>query len=416
MWFVLLPLLTTLTADARNPGRKQVESMQEGCKRGDSAVCVDLADAHTEGRGKWLPQDARQARQYLQRACSLQSSTACVRIADDLRERLDRPRPADLKRIVDLYEQACRFGDQESCREVSRTVASWSDVLDLSPQVERMRHQTGCDAGDDAACTRVQLVDALKLDPSRFEVALDEDAGLAYHKTIAEMAPELRGCYQSKLDLNHRMEGRLGLRVALGSRGEVVAQEITEDSARDTELAQCVNEVVQRTTFPPSTALVRLVPLRFDLRRWGSYVRPLETANYLQAQCEQNDADACSALALIEPTAVHLVRNAEATVLVAELEPHQVGDVIGRQRTAIDDCYRDGLLRNRTLAGSVTLRFAVERTGVVSTAIVERSTLGDGGVESCLRRLVRSQAFPAPKGGGVAIAHHTIELDPEQID
>lgn len=391
--------------------------MVEECTAGDAPVCVDLADAHSEGRGRWLPVDPLAKRRYLQRACALRDADSCMRLAADLRESVSsQVRVDDLKRIVDIYERACGMDTPEACIQASDATAEWADDLGLSPQMQRLRHEKACTVGDDASCRRITMVDALYLKSADYQIDLEADSAQPFHNAIADVSDVLGSCYAEKLDLNHRMEGRLGLRIVLDSTGRVIEQRPMQNSVQDMEIERCVTTTIAGLSFPPSSDDIRVLSVRLDLKRWGSYVRPFETAAYFESRCDAGNTDACSRLARIEPPAIQAQRTTGGTTIRATIDPFEVADVIADQRSEIDRCYKQGLGRNRTLTGAVTLRFAVNREGSVSTAVVEKSTLGDGGVESCLRRLVHSQTFPAPSGGGLVVTNYTFDLDPEQID
>lgn len=399
------------------PGRKAVERMKEACTGGDAAVCVQLADAHLDGDGRWLPQDPVAHRRYLQRACGMGVADACVRLARSLHELIDeRSRPSDLKRIVDLYERACTQGIADACAEVSNTAEAWREPLELTPAVLKLRHQTACHAGFDDACQRVTLVDAMDLGDPAHAVDLASDAAAPFHAVIAEHTADLSGCYAPKLDWNHQMEGRVHVRLGVGTHGEVLDARLLSSSARDSELEACVLDALGELSFPPAEALVRTIEARFDLKRWGGYLRPLETAEWLETRCEAGDNDACSRLADIDPPAVRAYQASEGTRVVGRADRFEIGDVIGSQEEAIKECYVDGLARDRELAGKITFRLAVGPDGTVTTAIVDASTVDDGGVESCLRRVVMAQTYPVPEGGGLAVTTHTIPLHPDMID
>jgi hypothetical protein len=69
----------------------------------------------------------------------------------------------------------------------------------------------------------------------------------------------------------------------------------------------------------------------------------------------------------------------------------------GRARS----CYAAALLRDRRLAGSLTVSVRVGLGGQVCSAAVHDDRLGDPAVASCVTRLFRAGWFPEPNGGCV---------------
>lgn len=67
-------------------------------------------------------------------------------------------------------------------------------------------------------------------------------------------------------------------------------------------------------------------------------------------------------------------------------------------------CYEEGLQRNPSLQGRVTVRFVIGRDGSVQTAQSSSSDLPDYAVVQCAIAATRSIAFPQPTGGGIVVA------------
>jgi TonB family protein len=80
------------------------------------------------------------------------------------------------------------------------------------------------------------------------------------------------------------------------------------------------------------------------------------------------------------------------------------GDVIRRVvRAHINEvryCYNQGLARDPSMRGRVTIGFTIDRTGRVPAAAVQDSTIGDHEVADCVAKAVRRWPFPTPPGGG----------------
>ena len=74
--------------------------------------------------------------------------------------------------------------------------------------------------------------------------------------------------------------------------------------------------------------------------------------------------------------------------------------VVRRHVNQVRYCYEQGLRRNPSLAGRVSVELVINPAGVVSTAQVRSSTLGDVQVEQCIVSAVRRIRFPARGGTG----------------
>ena len=77
-------------------------------------------------------------------------------------------------------------------------------------------------------------------------------------------------------------------------------------------------------------------------------------------------------------------------------EPKTVQGVINRHQSEIVSCYQERLSSRPSLTGSVTVKFIVEKDGSVAAPVIEKSSLGDEQVESCITGTVESLTFPEP--------------------
>jgi tetratricopeptide (TPR) repeat protein len=68
-------------------------------------------------------------------------------------------------------------------------------------------------------------------------------------------------------------------------------------------------------------------------------------------------------------------------------------------------CYENGLRQNPQLAGTVAVRFTIDRTGAVTTVADASSTLHDSGVVACVMRGFGNLSFPQPEGGAVTVVY-----------
>ena len=73
--------------------------------------------------------------------------------------------------------------------------------------------------------------------------------------------------------------------------------------------------------------------------------------------------------------------------------------VVNARSRAITYCYEKELARNPELGGKVTLAWVIGLDGKVIKTYVEKSTLKNGTVESCMVRSVKRWKFTKPDGG-----------------
>ncbi len=71
---------------------------------------------------------------------------------------------------------------------------------------------------------------------------------------------------------------------------------------------------------------------------------------------------------------------------------------IEKYLSQVKNCYEQGLRRNNTLGGLVTMSFEINPDGNLNFAKVAKSTLGDVQVEQCMSQRMLDWRFPSPKG------------------
>lgn len=94
------------------------------------------------------------------------------------------------------------------------------------------------------------------------------------------------------------------------------------------------------------------------------------------------------------------------TVLGEGLGKAEVGRVMRRHLARFRFCYEKELNADPNLAGKVSVRFTIAPDGRVAQAGIRESTLGSAKVEACLRGVVHTLKFPAPRGGGVVMVSY----------
>jgi TonB family protein len=87
------------------------------------------------------------------------------------------------------------------------------------------------------------------------------------------------------------------------------------------------------------------------------------------------------------------------------LSQEEIQGTLRRNMASIRYCYDQQVARQPTLEGRVTVRFVIAPDGGVSSAEIASSTLGDVGVETCVKRAVTRIRFPQPQGGSVIITY-----------
>ncbi len=85
---------------------------------------------------------------------------------------------------------------------------------------------------------------------------------------------------------------------------------------------------------------------------------------------------------------------------------HQIEPVIREGMPAFQRCYQKELQRNPGLAGTVELRFVIDRDGTVKIAQIKASTIGNSLVEACLQEEILRRRFPKPSGSGTVVVSY----------
>ncbi|MGE4130374.1 MAG: AgmX/PglI C-terminal domain-containing protein [Bdellovibrionales bacterium] len=81
------------------------------------------------------------------------------------------------------------------------------------------------------------------------------------------------------------------------------------------------------------------------------------------------------------------------------LDRSQIQATIMRYLSQVRACYEEGLKRDQSLIGQVTMNFEINGTGNLNFARVGRSSLNDRPVESCISMKMMNWKFPEPRGG-----------------
>ncbi|MFO0761704.1 MAG: AgmX/PglI C-terminal domain-containing protein [Byssovorax sp.] len=87
------------------------------------------------------------------------------------------------------------------------------------------------------------------------------------------------------------------------------------------------------------------------------------------------------------------------------LPPEVIQRIVRTQAGRLRRCYENGLRRDPSLAGRVTVRFLILANGEVGSAADGGSSLSDAGVVSCVVRGFQGLSFPAPESGSVTVTY-----------
>jgi hypothetical protein len=92
------------------------------------------------------------------------------------------------------------------------------------------------------------------------------------------------------------------------------------------------------------------------------------------------------------------------------LPPEAIQRVVRQNHGRLTACYQEGLGRNPTLEGRVSVRFVIAREGSVASAANGGSDLPDSKVVDCVVRAYYGLSFPPPEGGIVTVVYPILFL------
>ncbi len=87
----------------------------------------------------------------------------------------------------------------------------------------------------------------------------------------------------------------------------------------------------------------------------------------------------------------------ENVQVLSGLPKDVINEVVQRHRSEIRACYDAALQRNPGLRGKIVVAFNIAPNGIVQTASVKESTLGDAALGTCIVARVKSWVFPKPE-------------------
>lgn len=86
------------------------------------------------------------------------------------------------------------------------------------------------------------------------------------------------------------------------------------------------------------------------------------------------------------------------------IDPKEVNSFMNAHFGEVKACYERRLKNNSMLEGKLDLNISVSSAGKVKAVTVNRDTVRDKEMLSCVRRTIFGWSFPKPKGGHVVVA------------
>ncbi|MBN2575533.1 MAG: AgmX/PglI C-terminal domain-containing protein [Deltaproteobacteria bacterium] len=92
------------------------------------------------------------------------------------------------------------------------------------------------------------------------------------------------------------------------------------------------------------------------------------------------------------------------------LDKEIIRRIVRAHMNEVKYCYDRELVRNKDLAGRISLQFVISGTGQVISSFVQSTTMNNVRVESCVAGAVKRWSFPKPTGGGIAIVSYPLNF------
>ncbi len=93
----------------------------------------------------------------------------------------------------------------------------------------------------------------------------------------------------------------------------------------------------------------------------------------------------------------------QSVVWTASVGRDLIRGVVNRNKPAVRQCFRDGLIKNPGLSGEVEVAFTIESDGTVAYPSIVRSTVADRDVEACVTGTIKAWKFPVFVASGGAV-------------
>ncbi len=98
-------------------------------------------------------------------------------------------------------------------------------------------------------------------------------------------------------------------------------------------------------------------------------------------------------------------------LVLGSIDKATVDRIVRQHLPQVRRCYEQELGRNPDLAGKLSVKFVISRSGDVSQATSRSDTLGSPAVASCVHARFLRMRFPAPKGDGIVVVSYPLVFD-----
>ncbi|MFC1641394.1 AgmX/PglI C-terminal domain-containing protein [Myxococcota bacterium] len=105
-------------------------------------------------------------------------------------------------------------------------------------------------------------------------------------------------------------------------------------------------------------------------------------------------------------------RELETTGELGGLNEEQVTRAFERCMRGLQQCINDGAERVEYIGGDVGFALEVDRSGSLTNAYLEHSTLGDRDTERCMLNVLKQERWPKPIGGDKGLARKSFSFEP----
>jgi hypothetical protein len=102
---------------------------------------------------------------------------------------------------------------------------------------------------------------------------------------------------------------------------------------------------------------------------------------------------------VVEKVPKAVVKKSGRTKIDGTLKASAVARVLRRGMRALKSCYQRALKRNPKLSGKIAVILTIGSTGKVSRVEIDKDTVGDGAVTSCIKSFAKRWRFPPPEDG-----------------
>ena len=355
-----------LSAFAQPPADRAEALYQWGCNEaGDGAFCHALGELHRL-RMASQPSDEK-AEQYFSKACEMGEVAGCHDRAVVTVEGRDIDED-QAEQVMAAFADACERGLNAGCVNQGYMMAAGRGVAREHGTAKRLFEQV-CDDG--AEGWRAHRLAGLVGDDepdfyamSEFSPAVACDqlevlvVGGFEERIIAAFDAEeddLRRCYDEARDGDEKKIGRMTVEAGVSGDGAGVSPRIVDDELGLGDVSDCVEQMLARHLDDGAQARAE-----YSVRWRISFIQPPQSA-------EVDDGPRCEA--------------SEVQIAVSE------------GFSALQECGVEHTERHRDDPGAVVARWDFAPGGGVE-GVAMTSTVDDGGLKACLRRVIESFEIP----------------------